>query len=255
MAVKAVADIRSVRNILHNAVFFAELRHLQTAEAFGGRAVNGIKVAIRLLVFIYFIIDVLQCVNGKLPVLHKRFSIVQLLQFIQRSNAERGRCRFQQGLDFVMYPQMPAVETTLAVSQRVCRRAHLPQIGIGTDMQLPYQFQIIVQNLIKRPALLFCPRVNHRQMQADNANIETPNKYGLVRRVSRLHAAPLKPRRKERPAPHGADNRAIFLVHLCYIAFARKRKPVGIHRFGGTENPRLKNVLQLPAGAMQLFVV
>ena len=45
--------------------------------------------------------------------------------------------------------QMPAIKTSLTVSQRVGGGTHLPQIVIGTDMEITDHLQIIVQHLIK----------------------------------------------------------------------------------------------------------
>ena len=59
MAVEAVGNVGAVGNMLNHAVFLAELRNLQAAEAFRRRAVDGLKIAVRLLVFRNFIIDML----------------------------------------------------------------------------------------------------------------------------------------------------------------------------------------------------
>lgn len=67
MAVKTVAHIGSVRNIFHNAVHFPELLHLQAAQALCRGSVDGIKPAVFFFKFIYFLIDILQNFQGKLP--------------------------------------------------------------------------------------------------------------------------------------------------------------------------------------------
>ena len=59
MAVEAVGDVGTVGNMLNHAVFFAELRNLQAAKALSRRAVDGVKIAVRLLIFRNFIIDML----------------------------------------------------------------------------------------------------------------------------------------------------------------------------------------------------
>jgi len=64
----------------------------------------------------------LKYLQGKLSVLHQRFLIVQLLQFIKRCDPKRSRGRLKQRFDLVMEAQMTAVKSTFAVSQRIGRR-------------------------------------------------------------------------------------------------------------------------------------
>ena len=79
MAVEAVADIRSVGNIFDDAIFFAELGHLQAAKAFRRGAVDGIEITVLFFEFRNLIVDMLQGIDGELPILYQRFAVVQLL--------------------------------------------------------------------------------------------------------------------------------------------------------------------------------
>ena len=60
MAVEAVAHISVVRNIFNDTEFGAELLHLQAGQRFGRCAVNGIQIAVFLLKFVDFGIDMFQ---------------------------------------------------------------------------------------------------------------------------------------------------------------------------------------------------
>ena len=197
----------------------------------------------------------LQCVDGKLTVFRQRFAVIQLLQFVQSSDAERSGSSLQQRFDLVVDAQMTAVEAAFAVCQRVGGGTHFAQVRIGTDVKLTNQFQIVVQHFIERFAFLFCFCVNHRKMQADSTDIESAYENRFVVFVSRFHAAPFKPRGQERTAAHGADDSAIFFIHIRYIAFAGKGKPVGIHGLGGAEDACFKDIFQFLAFAMEIFVI
>ena len=151
--------------------------------------------------------------------------------------------------------QVTAVKTALTIRQRICRGTHFAEVGIGTDMQLTNQLQIVIQNLEEGSAFLLCLGINHRQMQADRADIEPPDEHRLVLCIGRLHAAPLKPGGEEGSAAHGADDGTVFLVNLRYIALTCQRKPIGVHALGGAENPCLKDILQFLSCAMQVFVI
>ena len=88
---------------------------------------------------------------------------------------------------------MAAVETALAVSQRIGGGLHIAQIIVGPFVKIPDHLQIVVQYLIEISALGtgFCQ--NHRKMQAHGTDIEAPHKYGFILVVCRMHAAPLIP--------------------------------------------------------------
>ena len=151
--------------------------------------------------------------------------------------------------------QVTAVKTALTVRQRVCRGTHFTEVGISADMQLTNQLQIVIQNLKEGSAFLLCLGINHRQMQADRADIEPPDEHRLILCIGRFHAAPLKPGGEEGSAAHGADDGTVFFINLRYIALTRQGKPIGVHALGGAENPCFKYILQLLAGAMQVFVI
>lgn len=55
VAVEGVADVGSVGNFRDNAVDFPELLCLQTAEAFGGSAVDGVVYVVGFFKFVYFL--------------------------------------------------------------------------------------------------------------------------------------------------------------------------------------------------------
>ena len=88
MTVEAVADIRPIRYLRNDPVFFTELLHLQSAQAFRRGAVDRIEPSVFLLELIYLIVDVTQCLQGKLAILRDRFSIVQLLQLVERCDSK-----------------------------------------------------------------------------------------------------------------------------------------------------------------------
>ncbi len=134
MAVEAVAHILPVGNALHDAVFVAELLHLQAAQVLCRRAVDGVQVAVRLLEFIDPLVDIFQHLDGEFSVLHQGLAVIQLLEFVQGRDAEAGGGGFQQRLNLVRELQMTAQEAALAVGQRIGRGPHLPQIGIGADV-------------------------------------------------------------------------------------------------------------------------
>ena len=60
MTMEAVAYIRTVRYILNNTVFFAELLYLQTAKALCRRTINCIKPSVLPLKLCHFIVDMLK---------------------------------------------------------------------------------------------------------------------------------------------------------------------------------------------------
>ena len=88
---------------------------------------------------------------------------------------------------------MSAIETTLAVSQRVGGCSHLTQVIIGADMKISDHLQIVVQHFIEIPVLRAGLGQNHRQMKADCADIETSHENRLIIFIRRLHAASLIP--------------------------------------------------------------
>ena len=76
VTVEAVGHILPVGHALHNAVLSPELLHLQTAEILSRRAVDGIKVPVRFLIFFNLMVDVLQYFQCESAILHQRFSVV-----------------------------------------------------------------------------------------------------------------------------------------------------------------------------------
>ena len=156
--------------------------------------------------------------------------VVQLLQLVERGDAEGCRGACQQRLDLIVDAEVPAVEPALAVGEWVGGRAHLAEIIIGAQVQLADEFEVVVQHLVKVAALLLRLGVDHRQMQADRADVETADKDRLVRIVRGLHAPARKPRGEERAAAHRRDDLAVALVDAGDIAVAREREPVGVHR-------------------------
>ena len=98
VAVEAVGDIRTIGNTLDDAVFLAELLDLQTAQTLCRCTVDSIQIAVLILELFDLIVDILQCFEGKLTVLGKRFAVVQLLQLVKCSNAERRGSGFMIGL-------------------------------------------------------------------------------------------------------------------------------------------------------------
>ena len=220
MAVEAVGDILPVGYALDNAVFSPELLHLQAAEVFCRSRIDGIEVPILFFVFINLLVDMFQDFNGKLAVFYQRLAIVEPLQFVECRNAKRCRCRFQQWLNLIMYAKMTAIKPTLAVCKGIGAGPHFPQIGISTDMQLAYQFQIIIQHIVEVFALLPGLCQNHWQMQADHADVKPPHKNRMVVLILWIHAAPFIPWGQECTAAHGADDFAIPFIHACNITFA-----------------------------------
>ena len=89
MAVETVAHIRAVRNVADDAVLFAELLYLQAAQGFCRCAVDRIEDAVLFLKLGNLVVDIFQRVKCELSVLNKRFSVVQLLQLVQRRDTER----------------------------------------------------------------------------------------------------------------------------------------------------------------------
>ena len=90
---------------------------------------------------------------------------------------------------------------------------------------------------------------------ADNADIETAHKDRSVRIVRRIHAAPLVPGRQKRPASHGADNLSVLLVHAGDISLSGQTEPVRIHGFSGALDTGLKDIFQLFARSVEIFVI
>ena len=88
---------------------------------------------------------------------------------------------------------MPAQKTAFTVSQRVGGSTHLSEIGIGPDMKLADQIQIIVQHIIKIPAFLSGLCQNHGEMEGNGTNIEPSHKNRHICIIRRMHAAPLIP--------------------------------------------------------------
>ena len=82
MAVEAVADIRSVGNVLNDAIFLTELLNLKTAKAFCRCSVDRIKVSILFLVLIDLFIDIFQYIQCKLSVFTDRLAVIELLKLI-----------------------------------------------------------------------------------------------------------------------------------------------------------------------------
>ena len=154
-----------------------------------------------------------------------------------------------------MWIQPPPVKSTLTVSQRICRSPHIPQIFIGTDMQVADHFQIIIQHLIEIPALRTGLCQNHRQMKAYRTHIKTSHKYGLVILVCRIHAASLIPGAQKRAASHRADYFPVTLIHTGNISLPGHRQPVRIHCFCRTADSCLEPVLTLFSRAMNVFVI
>ena len=150
---------------------------------------------------------------------------------------------------------MAAVETALAVCERIGGGTHFTEVRIGTDVQSADQLQIVVQHLMERTVFLLRLGVDHRQMQRYCADIPAADKYRLVILVCGLHAAALEPRRKERAAAHRADDRAVFFVYGRHVAFAGQRQPVRVHRACRAFDAGLKDVLELAAGAVQVLVI
>jgi len=118
---------------------------------------------------------------------------VELLQLIQCRDAKRGCGRLKERLDLVVQSQVAAVETALAVGQRVGGGFHLSKVVVGPQVKLANQVQIVVQHLMEIPALLLRLCVNHRQMKADGTDVEPSHKDRFVLLVRRLHAAALIP--------------------------------------------------------------
>ena len=88
---------------------------------------------------------------------------------------------------------MSAVESAFTVSKRIGGSAHLPQIFISTDMQVPDHFQIKIKNLIKISALRsgFCQ--DHRKVKAYRTYIKASYKYRNILFVCRIHSASFVP--------------------------------------------------------------
>ncbi len=122
-------------------------------------------------------------------------------------------------------------------------------------MEPPDQFQIIVQHLVKIPALLSCLCQNHGQVEGNHADIKTSHKDRLILLIRRLHTAPLIPRRQKGAAPHGRNHSAVFLVNFRHIPFPGQGKPIGIHGFRRAGNPRFKQLLQFTPRTMQVFII
>ena len=154
-----------------------------------------------------------------------------------------------------MDAEVPAVEPALAVGERIGGRAHFAEILVGAQVQLADQLKIVVQHLVEIAALLLRLGVDHRQMQADRADVEAADEDRLVLVIRGLHAPALKPRREKRAAAHRRNDLAVALVDARHIAVAREREPVGVHRALRAVHARLEDVLQLPALAVQVFVV
>ena len=150
---------------------------------------------------------------------------------------------------------MTAQETSLTIGKRVRGRTHLAKIRICPDMKLANQIQIIVEHIIKIPALLSRFRQNHGQMQGDRSHVKSAYKDGRILLVSRMHPAPLIPRGKKRAASHRGNHLAILLIHAGNISLPCQAQPIGIHRLCGTPHTRFKHVLQLLAGTVQILVI
>ena len=126
-----IGNVLSVGNVLDNAVFLAELLDLQTAEVFGGRAVNRVKMPVLFLELLNTLVDELHRFQRKIAVLGNGFLVGKLFQLVQRGYTEGSGRGFKKWLDFVVNAQMSAQEAALAVSKRICRRFHLAEIFVG----------------------------------------------------------------------------------------------------------------------------
>ena len=71
MAVEGIRHILPVRNILHNAVFLAELLYLKTAQALCRSPVYGIEMAVLLLELIDLLVYICQHFKSEFTVLNK----------------------------------------------------------------------------------------------------------------------------------------------------------------------------------------
>ncbi len=136
MAVEAVAYIRSVRNALNDSIHLTELLYLQTTKTLCRCSVDCIQITIFLLKLIYFIIDIFQNFQGKLPVSRQLTCHYKAPAAHSSCNTERSCHRLQDLADLFVRFQMSAIETALTVCQRVRGCTHLSQIFISTDMQI-----------------------------------------------------------------------------------------------------------------------
>ena len=180
---------------------------------------------------------------------------MQLLQLIERCDSKGSRRRLQKRLDLVIEPQISAVETALAVCQRIGRCFHLSQIIIGSLMQLADQIQIVIQHLKERLSFLLRFCIDHRKMQTDGSNIESSHKYRCIFFISRLHAASFIPWRKECAASHRTDDFSIFFINTRNISVPCQAQPIRIHGLSGTLDSRFEHIFQRFSRTMQVLVV
>ena len=255
MAVEAVAYVLPVGHILHDPVFFPELLYLEAAQVLRRCGIDGVQVSVGLLEFVDLVVDVLEHLQGKLAVLHQGLAVVKLLELIKGCDPEGcGGC-FKERLDLIVEAQVAAVKAALAVSQRIGGGPHLAQICVGADMDLPDQLQIVVQDLVEIAALLAGLCQDHGQVQAYDADVEAAHEYRRILFVRRLHSTSFVPGGQEGAAAHGADDLSIFLIHAGNIALSCQGQPVWIHGPGGALDPRLKHILQLLSGAVEVFII
>ena len=255
MAVEAVAHIRTVGYVADNSVFFAELFHLKSAQGLCRSSVDCVQNAVFFFILVDLFVDIFQGIQRKLSVFRDGFSIVQFLQLVQRRNSKGCGHRLQQRTDLVGRLQIAAVETSLAVCQRVGGSTHFSEIIIRSLMEITDHFQIEIQDLMEITVLRtgFCQ--DHRQMQGNSSDIEASHKHRLILIIRRLHASALKPRAQERTASHRADHAAVLLVHAGDISFSAHGQPVRIHGLCGTVHARLKNILTDASWTVDRFVI
>ena len=89
---------------------------------------------------------------------------------------------------------MSAIETALAVSQRVRGCTHLSQIIIRTNMKITDHLKVEIQYLIEISALCsrFCK--DHRKMKTYCTNVKSSYKHRHILVICRIHTASLIPR-------------------------------------------------------------
>ena len=150
---------------------------------------------------------------------------------------------------------MAAVETSLAVSQRVRGCTHLAEVIVGPFVQIADHLEVEIKHFVEIAVLGtgFCQ--DHRKMKGNGSDVETSDKDRFVVLICRLHASALVPRAKESTASHRADDSLVFLVHLGDVALAAHRQPVRIHGFRGTVKSCLKDIFCDAALSVNCLVI
>ena len=116
---------------------------------------------------------------------------------------------------------MSAKEPAFAIGKGIGRGPHLSQIRIGSDMELTYEIEIIIQHFVKVSSFLSRLGKNHREMKRNRTHIEPADENRHILIICRMHTAPLIPGRQKCPTAHGGNNLSVLFVHAGNVTLTR----------------------------------